>query len=97
MNHTKHKPNLAAQMAEHEMPEWKGKWRNYWLCVGRNCLGSGIYDSKEEAAKAADINKIEARARKIKANAKYCKFPDGVVIPYDNLLNATVIQIPVQS
>lgn len=50
MNITKHKPNLAAQMNEHEMPEYKGKWKNIsFLRSGGSRLGIKIYDSKEEA------------------------------------------------
>ena len=93
---TKYKPNLAAQMQEHQMPEYKGKWRNYWLCLGRPGLGVGLFDSKEEAAAAAAIKKIEARGRHIASGSKTCIFPDGIVLPYENLLNATVIQVPVR-
>ena len=67
---TKYKPNLSAQMQEHEMPEYEGKWRNYWIYVGRSNLGSGIYDSKAEAALAAAVHKIEARGRQIASGKK---------------------------
>ena len=53
MQTTKHKPNLQAQMNEHEMPEWKGKWQNYWIWKDCAHEGHNIYSTKIAAAKQA--------------------------------------------
>lgn len=95
METTKYKPNLDAQMQEHEMPEYKGKWRNLWLCSGRTKVGSGIYESKEAARRAALVRKDEARANQQNHKKPKMILPDGYVMDYEDFFKATVIQIPV--
>lgn len=60
MNTTKHKPNFAAQMNEHEMPEWKGKWRNlYFRKDGTHLIGDSPCDSIAECKKLTGYRKLE--------------------------------------
>lgn len=92
----KMKPNLKAQMAEHEVPEYKGKWRNLWLCPGRTKMGNGLYESKEAARDAALVRKDKARENHQRHGKPQMLFPDGYIMTYKDFFNITVIQIPVK-
>lgn len=66
---TKYKPNLGAQMREHEIPEHKGKWKNfYMLNDGRSGLGKCLFNSAKEAANAA---KVEYESGEIARKSEY--------------------------
>lgn len=68
MNKLKHKPNLDAQMREHEMPEYQGKWRNHiFRKSGGSFLGEILFDTKEAAASRANLI---VSGKFLKANGK---------------------------
>ncbi len=92
---TKYKPNLEAQMAEHEMPEHNGKWRN---CIfkksGGSFLGGILFDTKESAANKA--NQILS-GKFLKANGRIANAiggENGEAAHIKEIL--FVIQIPVK-
>jgi len=89
----KMKPNLKAQMAEHEVPEHKGKWRNFWMFpCGVSRVGDGLYPTREAAAAQAARNKelMGATGRPVQLRTG-----EGIV-KIESYLASTVIQIPVK-
>jgi len=92
MSETKYKPNLQAQMQEHEMPEYKGKWKNMELWEGMSpTYGTLLYDSIKDAKAVSD-----AEDAKTKASQSSLVQPYGYAARPKNLYLCT-IQIPVAS
>lgn len=89
----KMKPNLKAQMAEHEVPEHKGKWRNFWMFpCGVSRLGDGLYPTREAAAKQAARNKEMMGVTGLPVQL----ITGEGTVKIESYLAATVIQIPVK-
>jgi hypothetical protein len=95
MNTTKYKPNLAAQMNEHEQVKWEGKWRNLWLFSNHTCVGTQVHDSERAARAGVVACKINARDNHAKHPERKCEIADGTVMEYSVYLSSIVIQIPV--
>lgn len=87
MQDVKYKPNLAAQMNEHEIPDHNGKWRNYYIWKDGATDGKYIYNSFKEAKISADKNLIEAK-RMFGYNV------NGKIKSIDMLVS--IIQIPIK-
>ena len=89
----KMKPNLKAQMSEHEVPEHKGKWRNFWMFpCGISRIGDGLYPTKQAAAAQAASNK---ETMGVIGLTVQLRTGEGTV-KIESYLAATVIQIPVK-
>lgn len=93
MNTTKNKPNLAAQMNEHDMPEWKGKWRNNYIYTTGLNPGKKFFDTAKEADNVARKSLNERSARLKDGTDTESMGATGAEHLHSNFLS--VIQIPV--
>lgn len=92
----KHKPNLAAQMNEHEMPEYKGKWRVMRLWSNAPASYGNLFHNTQQLAKQSAVTWEVTMANKMQqSGTTRIKFSDGIVRDYKNHLMC--IQIPVSA